>query len=173
MSRHLCAAPRALRPAAPPLAAAAPGALRLALAALAAAAALATACANHPDLGLPSVAPVSAGPRSLNTDVQPIFSASCATTSGCHLTSDPSSGSLDLSQGHSYISLVGPNTVGVPSTEDAAFLRVKPGDSANSYLVLKLKGTATIGLQMPYPTPLDASAIKAITDWIDQGAQNN
>jgi len=51
---------------------------------------------------------------------------------------------------------------------------VKPGDASGSLLVQKVKGTQTIGVQMPYgKSPLPAADIQKISDWVAQGAQNN
>jgi len=136
-------------------------------------AALGGACANHPEMGLPTVLPTS-GPvaRSFTTDIQPIFSAYC-TAAGCHATNDVNTGSLDLTLGNSYLALLGPNGTGEPSAEVPAIVRVKPLDHNNSYLYQKLKGTAASGSQMPYGAPLADPTIQVVIDWIDQGALNN
>jgi len=94
-----------------------------------------------------------------------VFSVGCA---ACHSgIGSALPGVLDLSSADaSFLSLVN-----VTSIEDGNFLRVRPGDPDNSYLVLKLEGSATVGEQMPQGgPPLDAAAIAAIRNWITNGA---
>ena len=86
---------------------------------------------------------------SYSTTIQPIFTNNCT---GCH----GGSGGLSLT---SY-SLLMENDV------------VNPGNSAESQLIKKLKGTA--GTQMPKnQNPLDDATIDLIETWIDEGAENN
>lgn len=94
-----------------------------------------------------------------------VFTPICA-VDGCHAASGPTLG-LDLSPGASYDSLVG-----VPSVEVPVFLRVEPGRSDRSYLVLKLLGDPRIvEARMPLDqAPLAPEAIAAIRAWIDDGA---
>jgi len=100
-----------------------------------------------------------------------VFTPIC---SACHDGSQPANGSLpgsqDLRSGHSYASLVN-----VPSQEQPALMRVKPGDPANSYLIRKLEGTAGItGSRMPLGGPfLDQTTIDEIKSWILSGAPDN
>jgi uncharacterized protein (TIGR03118 family) len=100
-----------------------------------------------------------------------VFTPSC---SGCHNGSNPPSGALpgsqNLTAGNSFVSLVN-----VASHEQPALLRVKPGDPANSYLIQKLEGAATIsGQRMPLGGPyLDQATIDQIKSWIAAGAVNN
>jgi hypothetical protein len=94
-----------------------------------------------------------------------VFTPTC---SGCHDGGSSSlPGSMDLtSAGASFTSLVG-----VTSVEDANFERVTPGDPDNSYLIQKLEGTASQGVQMPaFGTPLDQATIDMIRQWITDGA---
>lgn len=67
------------------------------------------------------------------------------------------------------------SVVGVASIEQPALEKVKPGDPANSYLVQKLQGAATItGSRMPLGGPyLSAQQISQIQSWISAGAPNN
>jgi hypothetical protein len=60
----------------------------------------------------------------------------------------------------------------VPSQEVSTLDRVKPGDPNNSYIILKLQGSAGIvGQQMPYGGPyLPQSTIDVIKQWITNGA---
>lgn len=144
------------------------------------------ACSN-PDAVLGVVKTPMNGKVSLSRDVQPILSASCATTL-CH--GSPLAAPMSLLSGDSFTSLVG-----VPSCEAPSLKRVEPANSAASYLVLKLEGTQTTlvntgdcapcdfgvatesgcGQRMPRdaPSPLPDAEIQLIRDWIDQGAANN
>jgi hypothetical protein len=62
--------------------------------------------------------------------------------------------------------------VNVPSVEVPSLLRVSPGNAADSYLIQKLEGNATVGGQMPLGgTPLSRQTIDVIRAWIDQGAE--
>jgi hypothetical protein len=113
-------------------------------------------------------APAPGAPISLQRDVQPILTANCA-LSGCHGGSAPQLG-LDLQDGKSYASLVGVASVEIPS-----LLRVEPGSSGTSYLVLKIEGDPSIlGGRMPLSgSPLPSPEVQVIRDWIDQGAPDN
>jgi hypothetical protein len=65
--------------------------------------------------------------------------------------------------------------VGVASVEQPALMRVKPGDAADSYVVQKLEGAATItGARMPFGGPyLSQTLIDQLEAWINAGAPNN
>lgn len=104
----------------------------------------------------------------LSTDVQPIFSASCA-TSGCHSGSFPA-GELNLQAGTAWSA-----TVDVASSEIPSLKRVLPGDAENSYLYQKITGApGIVGQPMPFGSfPLPQVQIDTIAAWIVQGAQNN
>jgi hypothetical protein len=95
-----------------------------------------------------------------------VFTPTC-TTATCHTGGVPAAG-LNLQDGMSYA-----NLVNVPSTQDANFMRVLPGDPGNSWLVRKLEGNAGIGLAMPPTGMLPANQITAIRDWIAAGAPEN
>lgn len=106
----------------------------------------------------------------LSSDVQPIFTASCA-FSGCHGGSSPQQG-MNLTAGQAHA-----NIANVPSRE-SRLVRVCPGQPDSSYLVHKIQGTqATVGGsgdRMPLGgAPLSDAQIKTIRDWITAGAQNN
>ncbi|HEY4750298.1 MAG TPA: hypothetical protein VIH60_07920 [Steroidobacteraceae bacterium] len=113
--------------------------------------------------------PVSAGnaPAPLTADFQSIqdnvFTPICTR---CHSGAGAPEG-LQLDAQHSYALLVG-----VPSTEQPQLLRVDPGSPDESYLVLKLQGSAGIvGAQMPFGGPyLDSATIDVIRQWIANGA---
>ena len=100
-----------------------------------------------------------------------VFTPKC---SGCHNGSNPPNGALpgsqNLTAGNSFAALVN-----VASQEKPALLRVKPGDPANSYLIQKLEGAATIsGQRMPLGGPfLDQATIDQLKSWITNGALNN
>lgn len=100
-----------------------------------------------------------------------VFTPMC---SSCHDGSNPPGGALpgsqDLRAGHSYASLVN-----VASLERPALMRVQPGNSANSYVIHKLEGAASIaGARMPLGGPfLDAATMDKVRSWIDSGAPNN
>lgn len=135
-------------------------------------ASLTFACADFdsavdPAFGLPDV--VVASP-SFSTDIQPILDRRCS-IGGCHSLATAQAG-LTLEATASYESLVG-----VPSTLRPQFLRVAPGDAANSWLVRMIGSdpAARFGLQrMPLSSlPLTPNQIATIINWIDQGALRN
>ena len=99
---------------------------------------------------------------------QNIFTPICSV---CHTgqgTSLP--GSMNLTAGHVYASLVN-----VASVEQPNVKRVAPGDPTNSYIIEKLEGAPGIsGSRMPLGGPyLDQATIDMVSTWISQGAQNN
>jgi methionine-rich copper-binding protein CopC len=107
--------------------------------------------------------PVTADFQSIQDNV---FTPIC---SKCHIGGGAPEG-LQLDAAHSYNLLVG-----VPSAEEPALLRVKPGDPDNSYMVRKIEGPTAgiIGAQMPYmETPLPQATIDAIRQWVTNGAPN-
>ncbi len=81
-----------------------------------------------------------------------IFTPIC---SGCHSGQSPAAG-LNLDAAHSYNDLVN-----IPSTEEPMLDRVKPGDPADSYLVIHLQND---GDGAP------ASDIPFVVQWIMDGA---
>jgi hypothetical protein len=102
--------------------------------------------------------------------IGPLLNQTCASSAGCHSGATPAGPGLDLSTGNAYAALVNR-----PSLEVAGLLLVKPGDPTNSYCLQKLEGAAGIsGAPMPLTgTPLSPDQIKAIHDWITEGAPNN
>ena len=102
-----------------------------------------------------------------------IFTPIC---SGCHTgigTGLP--GVQNLTAGHTFA-----NIVNVPSIEQPTLDRIKPNDPANSYLIQKIEGAATItGSRMPLgcgavSNPcLDQANIDLVKTWVSQGALNN
>jgi len=130
-------------------------------------AAVATGCTNsESSLGKISVVPPMNATIRFSADVQPIFNQNCA-FAGCHGSASPAQG-LVLESGKAY-----QNLVNVPVVEFPGPIRVVPGNSAMSYLVGKLEGTA-FGDRMPDQLPpLPEAEIQIIKDWIDQGAADN
>jgi hypothetical protein len=107
------------------------------------------------------------GPVQLSADFNAIqanvFTPICSV---CHIGASAPQG-LMLDAAHSYSLLVG-----VPSTEVPSVLRVDPGNPNASYLIQKLEGHAAVGAQMPLDeSPLPASTIAYIVQWITDGAQ--
>jgi hypothetical protein len=99
-------------------------------------------------------------------DIVPILTNNGAKTcaaAGCHSGGSPMAG-MNLEAANAYA-----NIVGVVSSENAALMRVKASDSANSYLFQKINSG-----QMPLVGGKLADAdIQKIKDWIDAGAPNN
>lgn len=93
--------------------------------------------------------PLTADFDSIQTN---IFTPICA---GCHGGPHPAAG-LNLDAAHSYQDLVN-----VPSTEEPALDRVKPGDPADSYLVIHLKNDGDGAPE---------SDIPFVVQWITDGA---
>ena len=100
------------------------------------------------------------------SDIQEVFNRAGCATSGCH--GNAQAGGLDLRSSASYAQLVNVQSQG----ED--FLRVVPGDSQNSYLVIKIEGRQSFGSQMPLGgSALDNIDQTNIRNWINQGAKQN
>ena len=111
-------------------------------------------------LGTAPVAPVS-----FDQSVRPILTARCATPT-CHGGAHPQQ-QLPLGEETAYEHLVG-----VPSLECPADKLVTPGSPDASYLVKKLEGAGPCfgGIRMPPGSPLPASDVATIRNWIAQGA---
>src|SRR5262245_59266044 len=125
-------------------------------------------------LGVDLLGPTPGSMVSLQNDVQPIFTFSCA-VAACHDAASRS-GEMVLEEGRLFDPVDG--IVGVPSQQAPGVLRVKPGSSAESYLIHKLQGTQDTvggeGDQMPQGLPsLADPTLQLIRDWIDQGALDN
>lgn len=95
-----------------------------------------------------------------------VFNVSCA-LSGCHAGNNPQA-KLNLSADISYS-----NLINVSSLLNPSFMRVKPGDSQNSFLIKMLKNNGQGTSQMPPSGKLRDSIIDSIASWIDNGALNN
>lgn len=105
---------------------------------------------------------------SLASIQEKVFSTQCTL---CHAGETPAA-SLSLEDGSSFESLVDVQATNAPN------VRVVSGDSANSFLIRKLRGTDltdTEGSRMPLNGPpyLEDSDIDVIAQWIDDGAANN
>ncbi len=103
---------------------------------------------------------------SFASDVFEIFTRRGCTGSQCH---GGGQGGLTMSSASgAYTDLVG---VKSPISQE---VRVIAGNADDSYLVKKLEGTASAGERMPLGgSPLDATDLQNIKNWINQGAKNN
>jgi len=144
--------------------------LRLALLASLACAGCAGNGAGLDQNGQPLGSDGSGSSEPLTADLQSIqdnvFTPICTR---CHIgASAPEGLRLDAADSYSLL-------VGVPSAEVPSLLRVMPGDPDESYLVLKLQGSAGIvGGQMPLGGPyLPQATIDAVRQWITDGAANS
>ncbi len=91
-----------------------------------------------------------------------VFNPSCIV---CHAGAGAPRG-LRLDAANSFT-----NLVGVASRQGSSFLRVAPGDPDQSYLIHKLEGTASTGVQMPLGgPPIPQSTINFVRQWITDGA---
>jgi hypothetical protein len=126
----------------------------------------AAACRNSETVTAgPSTPP---DPTATFTRVQrEIFTPSCA-LSGCHAGTSPQLGMV-LEAGKAYGSLVGALSV------ETSLLRVSPWLPNDSYLVVKLRGDATIlGSRMPLGgAALPPERLALVVDWVRRGAPND
>jgi len=99
--------------------------------------------------------------QDLQAQVLDIFDNSCA-FAGCHVSATAPQ-NLDLSEEAFMAGLINVN-----SGEISSIKRVRPGDPANSYLVMKIKGSPGIkGDKMPRGgQPLSSQQIATIEAWI-------
>lgn len=100
----------------------------------------------------------------LKTDV---FTARCGP---CHLGSSPS-GNMSLAADFIYADIFDVSAVG-----NSNFKRTAPGDPANSYIIMKLRGDSRIvGGQMPLDgtAPIPEEDIAKVATWIEEGALDN
>ena len=133
-----------------------------ALLALALAVALAAGCTEK------LVAPPPPPPEFGTPDsVQQVFTQHCA-FDGCHGGASPQQG-MSLSDARtSYLAIVD-----VAANErQGQFKRIAPGDSANSYVVMKLRADPRIGgAPMPFGAyPMDPVLVLRIAAWAQAGA---
>lgn len=99
-------------------------------------------------------------------DVMDLFMRNTC-TSDCH----------NLGQGGLTLSAADPEAsygqlVNAPAQSEA-FLRVKPYDAENSYVVIKVEGRNVVGSPMPPGDGLDSIDLANLRNWIDNGAPNN
>lgn len=98
--------------------------------------------------------------------IQGIFNRKGCADGSCHGSARQEG--LDLRSGSSYA-----NLVGVSATQ-AAVDRVIPGNSTDSYLIVKVEGRQTVGERMPLGgSALDNIDLTNLKNWINQGAKNN
>ena len=105
-------------------------------------------------------------PKSLATDVQPIFDANCTS---CHSGAFPPK-NMSLAPGVAFGDIVSIDSVEVPGV-----VRVLPGDPDNSYLFWKITDNPGI-TNNPMPLgsyPMTQREIRMIRRWIEQGALDN
>ena len=103
---------------------------------------------------------------SFGATIQEIFDRRGCTASSCHGLAQLAG--LDLRSGTSYGALVG-----VVATSEP-IVRVIPGNTDGSYLVIKLEGRQSVGVRMPQGlSPLDQTDLTNVKNWIAQGAKNN
>lgn len=118
-----------------------------------------------------NAAPPPPPPSVTLTELQAEIFSACT---GCHDGSAATTGalpaSMNLKPGATYASLVN-----VPSRQQPGLMRVMPGNAADSYVVRKLEGAASIsGGRMPAGGPFfDAATIDKLKAWIAAGAPNN
>ena len=113
---------------------------------------------------------------SFATNIQPIFTRSCA-VAGCHVGPVPAGGQ-DLSLGQAYV-----QSVNVKALQQPSLKRILPGNPDKSYVVRKIEGGPNIsGVLMPQGCPaqplngaqcLSQDDIAAIRTWVTECAQNN
>lgn len=97
---------------------------------------------------------------SFKKEIMPVLVKKCM---GCHNTEDEGPSGLYLDD---YKELMKGDSKHGPV--------IKSGSGEESLLIMKLKGTAKFGKQMPRgKTPLEDETIEMISTWIDQGAKNN
>jgi len=130
---------------------------------------MATACSSGSKTTTAAISTnTSSSEISYSKDIQPIFNSYCVV---CHQGAGQAGLTLEPKLSYS-------NLVGMPSTESATELRVKPGSPDQSYIIAKLQGTQVqaggSGAQMPYgAVPLSQAQIDLIRQWIMQGGLNN
>jgi hypothetical protein len=107
---------------------------------------------------------------SFERDIQPIFTARCATAS-CHNLGTQQQG-LNLQAGFAYDAIVGHVT---PTSHELAL--IDPGDADNSWLVRMIQADPARRFQverMPLGRePLTDNQIATIVNWVNRGAARN
>jgi len=95
-----------------------------------------------------------------------VFDVSCA-LSGCHSGAGAAAG-MDLSSGLAFN-----NLVNVPSTSNTNFVRIQPGNSANSFIIKRLRNIGESSGIMPPSGKLSENTIQLVETWINNGAKND
>jgi len=95
-----------------------------------------------------------------------VFDKSCA-LAGCHSGVDAAAG-MNLSAGSAYA-----NLINIVSVRNAIFVRVQPGNSANSFIIKMLRNTGENTRIMPPSGTLNESSIQLVENWINNGAKND
>jgi len=99
-----------------------------------------------------------------------VFSVNCA---GCHAGATPPQGLSLASADSSYTNLINVVSPRDPNPSNPTYVRVRPGNPNDSFLIQKLEGTQTLGNPMPLPLgtpPLPPATIDVIRQWIQNGA---
>ena len=120
---------------------------------------------SGPSLGGPGADPLAPGDASTAHRVTLLFATTCAggPELDCH---GNHAGNLWL-----RLAPDGGDVIGVPSSEDPAQLRVKPGDPPRSYLYRKVLADGGVtGVRMPPGEPYDARIEALVRAWIGEGA---
>jgi hypothetical protein len=96
---------------------------------------------------------------SFSKDIIPVFIASCALNSSCHLGANSTNLGINLDSSDAYNSIVSKNLISTTNP-------------SSSLLYVEIEGAQP---EMPkYPNaPLSTSQQALILDWIQQGAKNN
>lgn len=120
----------------------------------------------------PLATPIS-NPR-FSTDLLPMFQATCGSaSSSCHGAVTVPGGKFSFSTGAGRTAQdVYNDLVNAPANQIQGWVRVKPGDPANSWLYAKVTGNNQgYGTQMPQAAnPLCTATLENIRIWIQQGA---
>ena len=107
---------------------------------------------------------------SFATDIQPIFTARCATAS-CHNLATQQLG-LNLQEGYAYAEIVE-----VESSTSRGLKYIRAGDPDNSYLVQMIRADPTPRFARPRMPlgrpPLTDNQIATIVNWVLAGAPQN
>ncbi len=112
------------------------------------------------------------GPTATYSDVTALFALSCA-TQGCHTGNPPASTPESFDPQFAYDALVGQPALQVPSMP-----LIDPGDPDHSYVVLKVRGTASgaggVATRMPLNAqPLSDGDQSVLESWILAGAPHD
>lgn len=117
------------------------------------------------DKGTPPFGTIDEDP-SFSDDIAPIFASLCS-NDGCHSTRTASAGLVLESN------VARTNLVNISATSESGKTRVIPGNSTDSYVIIKLEGRQNSGSKMPLTGSISGTQIQLIKNWIDQGAKNN